>query len=215
MNPSLPAAVLAPRLLDGLRVLPEPWIGAILIYEALVAGIFVFESFLIRRVHGPGGDPTGSSRATRRIRCIWVVIFLLLQLPLLRVGRWPALLQRSWFVVGGGALLAVAGEGLRLHAILTLRRHFSYAVRVRDNHRLVTRGAYRLLRHPAYTGLLLYLTGLGLVTTSLWCLFLLVTPALVILLLRIRKEERFLHRHFGAEYERWRARTWRLVPLVY
>jgi protein-S-isoprenylcysteine O-methyltransferase Ste14 len=32
---------------------------------------------------------------------------------------------------------------------------------------------------------------------------------------RIQDEERFLVSEFGDEYERYRHRTWRLLPLVY
>jgi protein-S-isoprenylcysteine O-methyltransferase Ste14 len=35
------------------------------------------------------------------------------------------------------------------------------------------------------------------------------------LVARIRSEERLLAERFGAEYESYRARTWRLAPGVY
>jgi protein-S-isoprenylcysteine O-methyltransferase Ste14 len=38
---------------------------------------------------------------------------------------------------------------------------------------------------------------------------------LVPLIGRIRSEEQLLSQQFGAEYQNYRARTWRLVPGVY
>jgi len=38
---------------------------------------------------------------------------------------------------------------------------------------------------------------------------------LIPLIARIRAEERLLHSHFGAEYDAYFARTWRLVPGIY
>jgi protein-S-isoprenylcysteine O-methyltransferase Ste14 len=38
---------------------------------------------------------------------------------------------------------------------------------------------------------------------------------LVPLVVRIRSEERLLRGHFGAEYEAYVARTWRLIPGIY
>jgi protein-S-isoprenylcysteine O-methyltransferase Ste14 len=38
---------------------------------------------------------------------------------------------------------------------------------------------------------------------------------LVVLLARIKAEERLLSETFGAEYDAYRTRTWRLVPYVY
>jgi protein-S-isoprenylcysteine O-methyltransferase Ste14 len=39
--------------------------------------------------------------------------------------------------------------------------------------------------------------------------------SLVVLLARIASEERLLSETFGAEYDAYRARTWRLLPYVY
>ena len=39
--------------------------------------------------------------------------------------------------------------------------------------------------------------------------------SLVVVLARIRAEERLLSESFGAEYDAYRARTWRLIPHVY
>ena len=38
---------------------------------------------------------------------------------------------------------------------------------------------------------------------------------LFVVLARIDAEERLLSETFGAEYEAYRARTWRLVPYIY
>jgi protein-S-isoprenylcysteine O-methyltransferase Ste14 len=44
---------------------------------------------------------------------------------------------------------------------------------------------------------------------------LLVLLMIPFVLVRIQDEERFLVSEFGDEYERYRHRTWRLLPLVY
>jgi protein-S-isoprenylcysteine O-methyltransferase Ste14 len=42
------------------------------------------------------------------------------------------------------------------------------------------------------------------------------TAALLVpLVARIRAEEQLLREHFGAEYEAYCARTWRLLPGIY
>jgi protein-S-isoprenylcysteine O-methyltransferase Ste14 len=38
---------------------------------------------------------------------------------------------------------------------------------------------------------------------------------LVVLLARIKSEERLLSETFGTEYDAYRAHTWRLIPYVY
>jgi protein-S-isoprenylcysteine O-methyltransferase Ste14 len=38
---------------------------------------------------------------------------------------------------------------------------------------------------------------------------------LTVVLARIESEERLLSESFGAQYDAYRARTWRLIPYVY
>lgn len=124
----------------------------------------------------------------------------------------------SWSVPHVPAIglgLMVLGIAVRWWAILTLRGQFTINVAALQEHRLVTAGPYRVLRHPSYTGTLLVVFGLGLAlenSISFACLF--VGPLLA-LLYRIRVEEAMLADLFGDEYTRYQRRTWRLLPLVF
>ncbi len=116
--------------------------------------------------------------------------------------RWP-----------GVAVYAVGGV-LRLAPVFVLGRRFSGLVAIQPGHRLVTGGIYGVIRHPSYLGLLIGALGWGLafragvgVTIALMML-----PVVVA---RIEAEERLLCETFGAEYDAYRARTWRLMPYVY
>jgi protein-S-isoprenylcysteine O-methyltransferase Ste14 len=118
-------------------------------------------------------------------------------------------------LLAAGLVAMWAGLALRAWSILHLRRFFNGLVVLQPDHRLVTTGPYRYLRHPSYSGALLAALGFGVALghwTSL--LALLVTWAIGIAY-RIRVEEAALHDAFGAEYDAYRARTRRLVPLVY
>jgi protein-S-isoprenylcysteine O-methyltransferase Ste14 len=115
-----------------------------------------------------------------------------------------------WF---GVALFALGGV-LRLAPVFVLGRRFSGLVAIQPNHRLVTNGIYGVIRHPSYLGLLVNALGWGLafragVGVAIAALMLLVVLA------RIDSEERLLRETFGAEYDAYRTRTWRLIPHVY
>ncbi len=58
------------------------------------------------------------------------------------------------------ALGALGGSSLRLWAMHTLGRFFTFEVTIRKKHELVTTGPYRWLIHPSYTGLILSIPGL-------------------------------------------------------
>jgi protein-S-isoprenylcysteine O-methyltransferase Ste14 len=113
-----------------------------------------------------------------------------------------------------GVLLFAAGGALRLWPVFVLGRRFSGLVAIQPGHTLVTTGIYHVIRNPSYLGLLVnslgwalaFRSGVGVV------LAVLTIPPLVA---RMGAEERLLRAHFGAEYEAYRARTWRLIPGLY
>jgi protein-S-isoprenylcysteine O-methyltransferase Ste14 len=136
-------------------------------------------------------------------------------------GWLPAYSERMGLLTLGGedmrwlgvALFAVGGT-LRLWPVFVLGRRFSGLVAIQKNHQLVTDGLYRHIRNPSYLGLLVMVLGWGLAFRSLLGVVLAVS-FIPILVGRMRSEERLLAEHFGAEYDAYRARTWRLLPHIY
>lgn len=133
----------------------------------------------------------------------------------------PALTDRAdlWTIDGEttrwiGVVLFIAGGVLRIWPVFVLGKRFSGLVAIQPGHTLVTGGLYRVIRHPSYLGLvvnslgwgLAFRSGVGVALTAL---------TLIPLSARIRSEEALLQSEFGAEYDAFRARTWRLLPGLY
>lgn len=114
-----------------------------------------------------------------------------------------------------GVVLVGTGLTLRLWAIRTLGRWFTATVRVATGQPVVCKGPYRRLRHPSYTGALLVGLGTTCALGGSWGSLLLLLGAVPAYLHRIRAEENALVASLGRDYEAYRGRTWRLVPLVY
>jgi len=113
-----------------------------------------------------------------------------------------------------GVALFAAGGALRIWPVFVLGHRFSGLVAIQPGHALVTRGAYSVIRHPSYLGLLINSLGWALAFRS-WVGVLLTALILLPLLARIRAEERLLRTHFGDEYEAYCRRTSRLIPGLY
>ena len=136
-------------------------------------------------------------------------------------GWLPAYSDRMEFLTFGGdgvrwtgtALFALGGV-LRLWPVFVLGRRFSGLVAIQKDHALVTGGIYRRIRNPSYLGLLISVIGWALAFRSVAGLVLaaLFLPPLIG---RIRSEEALLAGHFGADYDAYRARSWRLIPFLY
>ena len=128
-----------------------------------------------------------------------------------RVGFWTLDGDAMRWV---GVTVCFLGGLLRIIPVYVLRNRFSGLVAIQPGHRLETRGIYRVIRNPSYLGLLVTSLGWVLTFRSVIGVFL-VTALLVPLVARIRAEERLLSEHFGADYDAYCKRTWRLVPGVY
>lgn len=113
-----------------------------------------------------------------------------------------------------GLVATAIGMAIRIAGMKQLGQLFSGFVTLQSEHRLITTGCYRWIRHPIYSGSLLAFAGFLLVFRSK--LVLLAAPAYLIgTLLRIADEERLFAETFEAGYEQYRARTWRLIPFIY
>ena len=115
----------------------------------------------------------------------------------------------------GGAMCLVVGLWLFYRSHADLGTNWSVTLEVREQHRLITRGVYRHIRHPMYSALVLYAVGQALVIPN-WV----AGPAnliafAILFALRVRAEERMMGEAFGDEYAVYSARTKRLVPGVW
>ena len=119
---------------------------------------------------------------------------------------------RSGRLCRGGIVVIWVGLALRVWAVLTLGRSFSTFIQVDADQAVVTRGPYRWVRHPSYTGLLLIALGFGLGVGNWLSLAICAVIPLVGLLPRIAVEEAELVRVLGDQYRSYQKATRRLVP---
>ncbi len=108
--------------------------------------------------------------------------------------------------------LALGGLGLLLVVVAQADMGGSWRIGVDDRPTaLIATGLYRWIRHPIYTGLLLLLIAVVLLTPSAWTFAGGVWLATMIAL-QSRVEEVHLERIHGTQWRSWAARTGRFVP---
>ena len=94
---------------------------------------------------------------------------------------------------------------------MTLGRNWSSVPQVKEQHELVVKGPYRIVRHPIYTGLILAAAGTALAQNRGSWLFMGVL-ILASYWLKIRVEERLMMETFPEEYPEYRRRVKALIP---
>jgi len=114
----------------------------------------------------------------------------------------------SYVQVAGAAVLG-AGWFIFLWSVI-VRGRYSVAWEMVEDHRLVTWGPYRYVRHPSYLGYFLMFCGFFLLWLNLIALLpLIAIPGYV---KAATREEELLIRRFGEDYRRYQERTGRFFP---
>ena len=114
-----------------------------------------------------------------------------------------------------GIFLGVLGLVIRYFALSTLGKFFTRTLRKTENHKLVTNGIYKHVRHPGYLSDILIFVGMTLAVGNLVPIVavpLLFFPAY---LYRINTEEKMLLDLFGNSYTEYRKTSKRLIPFIY
>lgn len=115
-------------------------------------------------------------------------------------------------VVGLAAVFM--GVVFSIWARLILGGNWSNFVTVKENHTLIRRGPYRIVRHPIYSGVLLGMLGSALQRGGIRC-FIGVLLCVLSFWLKSRLEERFMVQNFGDEYLEYRHQAKALVPFIF
>ncbi len=125
-----------------------------------------------------------------------------------KMGTW---FLPNWIYFVGIVAMA-AGIVFRQWAIAVLGRYFSGVIGVQQEHKVVDWGPYRLIRHPSYTGVLIFLVGMGLAVQSLAATFVNATIFAIAYGYRIYVEEKVLKTELGNSYAEYMKRTKRVIP---
>jgi len=166
-------------------------------------------------VHGGVRDLFDARKGTSPFTT-WAVVIETFLLSIVAVtGAFLDLREPSMAVMVGGNVLMVTACGIGMWARRTLGRHFSIHLTTDqgEGHQLVTSGPYRWVRHPVYTGDLLFQIAVPLITCTYEAL---VFAPIYFLIVRARMgtEERMLSEEY-ADYGPYMESTWRLFPRVY
>jgi protein-S-isoprenylcysteine O-methyltransferase Ste14 len=145
----------------------------------------------------------------------WVALQLVLLAGVVLLGivgpGWPG--SAHWWLKGAGIALAAAGAIVFAAAVRALGAAMTQFPKPSDRGHLVVEGPYAVVRHPIYSGAMLFLVGIAL-AVSPW-MFLGIALLGTVWALKARVEERLLVARYPG-YAAYCERTrYRLCPFVY
>ncbi len=183
----------------------------------LISLVWIISEVILARVkHSKTKDSKGLDKSSLRflwttiIICILIGVFLGVWRVGWRIGYIPVK-----FISLVGLVLIILGLIVRWTAILTLKKYFTVDVSILKEHKIIDKGIYKFIRHPAYAGSLLSFLGLGLAFSNWLSTLVIFIPILGAFIYRIRVEEKALIQAFGEEYINYSKTTKKLIPVIY
>ncbi|WKB53758.1 protein-S-isoprenylcysteine O-methyltransferase [Eleftheria terrae] len=182
---------------------------------------WVLAAFLQLAIRWPHVQANRANRVARSKVCpleqwlMFGVFLTLLGLPMFYLATpWLDLFDYRLPLPYGGAAVAMMVASLwlfyRSHA--DLGRHWSPSLEVHTEHRLVSQGVYRRLRHPMYASIWLFALAQPLLVQN-WVAGALAIPGFALLyFLRVPREEELMLETFGEDYRDYMRRTGRVLP---
>jgi protein-S-isoprenylcysteine O-methyltransferase Ste14 len=127
-----------------------------------------------------------------------------------KFAEYPFRPAQAWV----GLFAAIAALALFLLTHRALGRYWSISLEIRENHRLVTHGIYRRIRHPMYAAFWLWAVAQALLLPNE-----VAGPAGLVgfgtlYFFRVGHEEQLMIAAFGDTYREYMERTGRLFPRI-
>ncbi|WKK66989.1 methyltransferase family protein [Lutimonas zeaxanthinifaciens] len=119
------------------------------------------------------------------------------------------------FVSGWGLLVQLFSAVLCIWAVIIMKPgKFNVQPEVKSNASFVRKGPYRIIRNPMYLGLILFF-GLTVIYQPKVLHLLIYLVLCLVFVLKIFLEEKFLRESFGKNYEKYKSKTFRLIPFLF
>jgi protein-S-isoprenylcysteine O-methyltransferase Ste14 len=171
--------------------------------------LFVFE------IKTMSTSQTKSKSSDRGFLSALITIAAVIYMPVLDRYSWQVFSTGSnyKFYYAAGLTLFGLGVIIRKSAATRLGEYFTHELRVTPGQKVIDKGLYRFIRHPAYLGTLLLVLGISWMFLSNIGL-LLMFPMMILALYRIKNEEKMLKAHLGLEYQEYILKTKKLIPFI-
>jgi protein-S-isoprenylcysteine O-methyltransferase Ste14 len=144
-----------------------------------------------------------------------VIYLIIIVIAGLDSGRFLWTTNFSWIISISGVAIMIIGQIIFLTA-RSQNKFFSSVMRIQKErgHVVCNTGLYKTVRHPGYSGMILSLIGLPLITTSIWSTIPTLI-AIILLLIRTSLEDKTLKIELDGYDEYSKKTRYKLIPLIW
>jgi protein-S-isoprenylcysteine O-methyltransferase Ste14 len=118
-----------------------------------------------------------------------------------------------WVVLIGVGMIYV-GSALNILGRLTLKANWANHIKIYEDHKLITTGLFKFVRHPLYASLFVLLFGGAIAFSNIACVLLTAFVFIPFMTYRAKQEEKMLIEAFP-EYLAYKANTGMFFPKLW
>ncbi|MFA8341392.1 MAG: isoprenylcysteine carboxylmethyltransferase family protein [Rhodothermaceae bacterium] len=113
-----------------------------------------------------------------------------------------------------GLLMFVIFSWGQIQSFKTLGKNYTQDVAIIKNHKLVTTGIYKNIRHPQYLCQIFADLGIGLALMSYIIVPVVVLIEIPLIIMRASFEEKLLLKHFDEDYSEYKKKSGFIIPFI-
>lgn len=174
---------------------------------------FHLSEFFVTAIFNPS-VVTASSFVVNHSKTYTIAMLLSMSEFLVRLAFFPN--SSSKVVMGIGLVMAFLSQCTRSIAMITCGSNFNHFIQQekKKNHRLVTYGIYKYLRHPSYFGFYYWSIGTQLLLCNFLSASAFAAASWFFFNRRIPYEEQILLRLFPSEYPEYMSKSYIGIPMI-
>lgn len=112
-----------------------------------------------------------------------------------------------------GLVLYLIFSWVQIWAFKTLGESYAQEILVLKEHKLITNGPFRIIRHPQYLSQMMLDVGAAAATLS-FILFPVAVIQIPFLFMRATLEDKLMEKHFGEKWKSYKSKTGSVIPFI-
>ena len=112
-----------------------------------------------------------------------------------------------------GLLIYLVFSWFQIWAFKTLGENYSQDIMIKKDHQLVTKGPFKIIRHPQYLSQILLDLGASAATLS-YLVFALTIIEIPFIIMRAIVEEKMMEKYFGNSFSEYKKKSGFIIPFI-
>jgi len=113
-----------------------------------------------------------------------------------------------------GLVLFVVFSWIQIWSYKLLGSSYSQDIIIQKNHKIITAGIYKFIRHPQYLSQILSDLGAAIALMSYIALPFIIVLEIPLFIMRAMLEDKLLKKHFGEEYLSYKNKSGFMIPFI-